>query len=59
MKRFIDEKFTMDNARRATKYVVVPIAAIGLGFYTVRKTGSADGLKAVTPLLVAALKYAE
>lgn len=59
MKQFIDEKLTIDNARQATKYVVVPISAIGLAFYTVRKTGSTDALKAVTPLLVAALKYAE
>lgn len=59
MKQFIEEKFTMDNVRQTVKYVVVPVGAVGLGFYAVKKTGSSDALKAMVPVLVAALKFAE
>lgn len=59
MKQFIEEKFTMDAVRQTVKYVVVPVGAIGLGFYAVKRTGSSDALKSVAPVLVAAFKFAE
>lgn len=59
MKQLIEEKVTMDNVRQTVKYVVVPVGAVGLGFYAVKKTGSSDALKAMAPVLVAAFKFAE
>lgn len=58
MKQYLEEKFTMDNARQTVKHIVVPIGAVGLGYYAVKKTGSTDALKAIAPVLVAAFNFA-